>query len=102
MKVRIGGGLLAALALAACQDQKTPEQERAEGDILPASVSDSMLPLDTVRSQPPLAPQTQAGRPGGKAKDSDAAKTPEDSSSEAPAPAASSPSPGPTASAAAQ
>lgn len=28
----------------------------ASGEVMPGSVSDAMLPLDTVRSQPPLAP----------------------------------------------
>jgi len=49
--------LLACLiALAACQGEKTAQKGTAEGEILPGSASDAMLPYDTVRSQPPLAP----------------------------------------------
>jgi hypothetical protein len=43
------------LALAACQGE-TAQQSTAEGEILPGSTSDAMLPYDSVRSQPPLAP----------------------------------------------
>ncbi|HEX8055139.1 MAG TPA: hypothetical protein VF481_00650, partial [Novosphingobium sp.] len=46
------------LALAACKGEKKPaEAGTAQGEILQGSVSDAMLPLDTVRSQPPLAPE---------------------------------------------
>lgn len=49
------------LLLAACQgEEKAPAAGTAGGEILPASVSDAMLPLDTVRSQPPLAPRPAA------------------------------------------
>lgn len=46
------------LALAACggTEKKEKDQRTAVGEILPGSISDSMLPYDTVRSQPPLAP----------------------------------------------
>jgi hypothetical protein len=56
---------LGALTLAACQgDDKAAEARTAQGEILPASASDAMLPLDTVRSQPPLAPlEVASGRP---------------------------------------
>ena len=37
---------------------------QAGGEILPGSASDAMLPLDTVTSQPPLAPRQDSG-PGG-------------------------------------
>ena len=67
------GALL--LALAACQgEEKPPEAKTAEGKILPASISDAMLPLDTVRSQPPLAPiETPTGKPDESAASGDAA-----------------------------
>jgi hypothetical protein len=56
-----------SLALAACQgEKKTARQDAAAGEILPGSTSDAMLPYDTVRSQPPLAP-IATGRPTGKA-----------------------------------
>jgi hypothetical protein len=50
---------LAALAtlatLAACGDQqdKGPERKTAAGEVLGGSISDAMLPLDTVQSQSP-------------------------------------------------
>lgn len=54
------------LALAACQaDEKPADQRQAAGEILPGSASDAMLPLDTLRSQPPLAPHSGAAAPGG-------------------------------------
>jgi hypothetical protein len=37
---------------------------KAEGEILPGSASDAMLPLDTVRSQAPLAPRAEGGEKG--------------------------------------
>lgn len=63
------------LALAACQGEKKPaDGGNAQGEILPGSASDAMLPLNTLRSQPPLAPQTQAaGKPGAAKKGDDAA-----------------------------
>ena len=52
---------LALLALAACQEKKqaAPSHATAVGEVLPGSASDEMLPVDTVRSQPPLAPKTE-------------------------------------------
>ncbi len=50
--------LILALALAGCgkaADKSTGGT--ADGEILPGSASDAMLPLDSVRSQPPLAPK---------------------------------------------
>jgi hypothetical protein len=61
-----------ALALAACgSETKRATGGKAEGEILPASVNDAMLPHDTVRSQAPLAPSSEAGKAG---KDKQAAK----------------------------
>lgn len=58
------------LALAGCQNEaKRATGGRAEGEILPGSVSDAMLPYDTVRSQPPLAPKAEGAE--GKDKDKD-------------------------------
>ena len=46
----------AAFALTACGEKEEPKrQETAGGAILARSVSDDMLPHDTLRSQPPLA-----------------------------------------------
>lgn len=69
---------LPLLVLSACQgEEKAPAAGTAGGEILPASVSDAMLPLDTVRSQPPLAP-----RPGGAAADPAADKVATDDKAE--------------------
>jgi hypothetical protein len=47
----------AALALSACHHEgKGEDQRTAAGQVLSGSISDAMLPYDTVRSQPPLAP----------------------------------------------
>ena len=61
--MKVSGYLLVAaaaglLTLAACQDKsrKPAGPGTAQGEVLPGSVSDAMLPLDTLRSQPPLAP----------------------------------------------
>jgi len=57
------GGLM--LALAACKaDEKKPVGGNASGEILPGSVSDAMLPLDTVTSQAPLAPKAETSEKG--------------------------------------
>lgn len=93
---------LAALGLAtgACKDKKTAPGEAApSGDVLPGSASDAMLPYDTVRSQPPLAPQTEsAAKPGAKGAASEAAEAGA-AASDAAAPAADAPRPQPEASA---
>lgn len=65
------------LALAACgsggAEKKQKDQRTAAGEILPGSVSDAMLPYDTVRSQPPLAPK-ESGKPGAKGAAADEAE----------------------------
>jgi hypothetical protein len=67
--------LLAGLALAGCQEKKKAEvQGTAGGEVLPGSVSDAMLPIDTIRSQPPLAPKSDAS--GAKSDKSDAPDKP--------------------------
>ncbi|MGE3693259.1 MAG: hypothetical protein AB7F98_17930 [Novosphingobium sp.] len=62
-----GMALALIVALPACGGEKRQETKgTAGGEILEASVSDAMLPTDQVRSQPPLAPRTQAaGEKGG-------------------------------------
>ena len=54
---------IALLALSGCQDKKpaAPSKATAVGEVLPGAVSDEMLPVDTVRSQPPLAPKSESG-----------------------------------------
>lgn len=89
--------LALSLALVACSSEQKPAQKNtAGGEILEGSASDAMLPLDTVRSQPPLAPPPQAS---GKAAVKDGEEVTDDASdapgeatgavSAAPSPAAS-------------
>lgn len=56
--------LVLPLALAACDQQAAVPAEQgaaASGEVLPASVSDAMIPLEQLDSQAPLAPrQVQA------------------------------------------
>ena len=65
-----------ALALAACKgEEKKAIGGNASGEILPGSASDAMLPLDTVKSQPPLAPKVEgSGKADPKAGSKDAVK----------------------------
>ena len=92
--------LAAALGLAACQGENKGEDQRtAVGEILPGSASDAMVPYDSLRSQPPLAPQTRSAgsdkdeadeaedAPDPTATDGDTAQTPTES-----APASTDPS----------
>ena len=88
--------LLAGLALAGCQDKKqAPVQGTAGGEVLPGSTSDAMLPIDSVRSQPPLAPKVESngakpGKAGASGKPGSTKPEPE-SETEAEAPAAQAP-----------
>ena len=46
------------LMVSACgSDGKVDERDGAAGEILPGSASDAMIPLETLRSQAPLAPR---------------------------------------------
>ncbi len=59
---------LAPLALAACgKEASTDDGRAAQGEVLKGSISDEMLPVDTVRSEPPLEdPEAaEAAREGG-------------------------------------
>lgn len=79
------------LALPACQAEKQPASQRAAGgEVLPGSASDAMLPVDTLRSQPPLAPRPSGSAkvPGGKAAPSQSAAAEAESGNPAPAEAA--------------
>lgn len=86
---------LALLALAGCQDKKqaAPSHATAIGEVLPGSVSDAMLPVDTVRSQPPLAPKTEPG--SGKPGKAHASDSPASGSEAAAEPAAEAPADAP-------
>lgn len=57
--------LLATAALAACggEAETGPERRSAAGEVLGGTISDDMLPLDTVRSQSP--PLRETGGDGG-------------------------------------
>jgi hypothetical protein len=54
--------LAVSLTLPACGggNDKKNDQRTAEGEILPGSISDAMIPYDTVRSQPPFEPKADA------------------------------------------
>jgi hypothetical protein len=55
--------LATAALLAACRDEPPSDQSgAASGEVLEGTISDAMLPLDTVRSQPPLAEPAAAAR----------------------------------------
>ena len=56
----------ALLALGACtgEPKKDAGAGTAQGEVLPGSASDAMLPLDTVKSQAPLAPKSEGGEAG--------------------------------------
>lgn len=55
--------LIVLLALSGCngEPKKDAGAGTAQGDVLPGSASDAMLPLDTVKSQVPLAPKAEGG-----------------------------------------
>ena len=85
------------VAAAACDSkQAKPGEADAAGEVLPGSASDAMLPYDTIRSQPPLAPQTEAARPGvtaGRGDASEAAEEADPAASDVPAPTITLPKP---------
>ena len=64
-----------ALALGACKgEEKKAVGGTASGEVLPGSVSDAMLPLDTVKSQAPLAPKAEGSDKAAAKRGKDAAK----------------------------
>lgn len=80
---------LALLALSGCQQdakQAKATGGNAAGEILPGSTSDAMIPVDTLRSQPPAAPKVE-GSAKPKAAVSDAAPEAADAAPAAEAPA---------------
>ena len=77
----------AVLVLAGCgEKQQTERQDTAGGEILARSVGDDMIPYDTLRSQPPLAPKPKASGTGGADSADDAAQEDEASESAPPDP----------------
>ena len=100
--LRFAALIAVSLTLAGCQKERGPTDAKvAGGEVLPGSASDAMLPLDTVRSQAPLAPKSEssgtpekAGKPAGQGAPR-GAPVPEAAPVEsAPAPAATTPTPG--------
>ncbi len=78
------------LALGACQAEKKPASPgTAGGEVLSGSASDAMLPLDSLRSQPPLAPRPSGGAstPGPKARPGATEAAEQEPAEEAAAPA---------------
>ena len=68
--------LLPLALLAACNEEAVDDSRAASGEVLEGTVSDAMLPIDRVQSEPPLEDpeafakaQTEAaeGAPGGEA-----------------------------------
>ena len=77
-----------ALALGACKgEQKKATGGTAQGEVLPGSASDAMLPLDTVKSQAPLAPKNEGGEKSEAKETKPATKPSASTASDAPAPA---------------
>jgi hypothetical protein len=62
--------VLAPAALLGACDQTTEETSATPGEVLEGSISDAMLPIDQVRSEPPLEDpavfetESESGRPG--------------------------------------
>lgn len=86
---------LLVLALAACGGDSAKQQGgKAEGEILPASVSDAMIPIDQVRSQAPLAPVAEtSGRKAAKPEATRSSAATEGADPETPQPAATADAP---------
>ena len=61
--------LLGLVWLGGCKGEPKPDAGAgtAQGEVLPGAASDAMLPLDTIKSQAPLAPKAE-GSDGGDAK----------------------------------
>ncbi len=87
---------VAVATLGACHhDEKATGHGTVSGEILPGSVSDAMLPYDSVKSKAPLAPVQSAGEPGNGSGDNaaDSADTTAAAADSAVADSAASPSP---------
>ena len=85
------------LALTGCKGdtKKDAGAGTAQGEVLPGSASDAMLPLDTVKSQAPLAPKSEGGEVGD-AKGTKATKPSDKAADAADVKAEASPSPADT------
>jgi hypothetical protein len=60
---RCGVILVSAAALAGCHPGQKAGHGEVSGQILPGSVSDAMLPYDSVKSKAPLAPREADDNP---------------------------------------
>lgn len=89
MKHRLLILAIPALTLAACNSGTEENGGTASGEVLEGTISDAMLPLDTLTSQPPIAKPEPAAGSSSAASDaaSDGAEEADDESGEA-APAA--------------
>ena len=58
--------LIGLVWLGGCKGEPKPDAGAgtAQGEVLPGAASDAMLPLDTVKSQAPLAPKSEGGEAG--------------------------------------
>ena len=61
--------VLPVLLLAACKQKPDDDDRTASGKVLEGTISDGMLPLDEVTSQPPLLAPEAASKPGADASD---------------------------------
>lgn len=93
MNVRIATIIPAIALLAACGGSDAGREEggagEAEGEVLGGSISDEMLPLDTVRSQSPTlkpSPSVSTGSEG-EVTEVESAEAAESAAPEAPSPA---------------
>lgn len=79
------------LALSACSEEPAPAavdgEREASGEVLEGTISDAMLPVDELRSQPPLAAPEPSETGSASAPSSAAPATPSAASEPAPAPA---------------
>lgn len=88
--------VLATLALTAChKGAKNSDQRTASGEVLEGTISDAMIPYESLKSRPPLAPRTASKGSGAAATTSDSAE-PDAAAAEAPAEPAPAAAPSPT------
>jgi hypothetical protein len=81
--VRLALSLLLALPGCSSEKKEPAKGGTAGGEVLEASVSDAMLPVDQVRSQAPLAPRSEAdGAKHGKGDAEDAGTASSDAAGE--------------------
>lgn len=84
--------LASCALLSACGGKSDDAQRQAAGQVLEGTISDAMLPLDTVMSEPPRAKITGTPGPGAEATGQpEGDETPAAEDAEAPAPSAAAP-----------